>query len=155
MLLNTAKGFLFTLRTLLQLCSLQRENARLRAELEHEGAARATLQLQVDSKDTLLSSFRSQVESKQGSIVLSPQVLQNGTAKPDASPSSTGSPDKSPRVGLGQLLFFRGWRVMTDRPDSENIVATVTGECTSLLCRLKPVESKITYKRQFSQFWMR
>ncbi len=49
-----------------QLSELQKENVCLRAELERETTARETLQLQVNSKDQLLSSFRSQTDVKMG-----------------------------------------------------------------------------------------
>ena len=54
---------------LVQLSELQRENVRLRSELEREVTARQTLQLQVESKDNLLSSFRSQIDPKAGTYV--------------------------------------------------------------------------------------
>ena len=56
------------LKPRLQLSDLQRENVRLRAELEREITARQTLQLQVESKDNLLSSFRSQVDPNTGTL---------------------------------------------------------------------------------------
>ena len=60
-----------------QLSELQRENVRLRAELEREVTERQTLQLQMESKDNLLSSFRSQVDPKIGTY--GPQYLPPGT----------------------------------------------------------------------------
>ena len=47
-----------------QLSSVQKENLRLRGDLERELGSCQTLQLQLDSKDQLIASLRAQLDSR-------------------------------------------------------------------------------------------
>ena len=49
---------------MLQLSSLQKDNSRLRSELEREMAMRQNLEMQLQTRDQTLASLRSQLDSR-------------------------------------------------------------------------------------------
>ena len=53
----------------LQLSSLQKDNQRLRVDLEREITARQTLELQVESKEQTINSLKSQLEAKKHLLI--------------------------------------------------------------------------------------
>lgn len=59
----------------MQLSELQKENVRLRDELERENVARQTLQLQVESKDQLLSTMRAQADTRSATLQSSSYMI--------------------------------------------------------------------------------
>ena len=55
---------------ILQLTAFQKENLKMRCDLEREITARQTLQLQLESKEQLVGSLKSQLEARSASGLL-------------------------------------------------------------------------------------
>ena len=53
----------------LQLSSLQKDNHRLRSDLEREIATRQTLELQIESKEQTINSLKTQLETKKHLLI--------------------------------------------------------------------------------------
>ncbi len=75
--MNFLKVVLFST---LQLSDLQKENVRLREDLERENVARQTLQLQVESKDQLLSTMRAQADTRSATLQSSSYMIPTTAA---------------------------------------------------------------------------
>lgn len=52
-----------------QLNSLQKDNQRLRSDLEREIGTRQTLELQIESKEQTINSLKSQLEAKKHLLI--------------------------------------------------------------------------------------
>jgi len=92
-----------------QLSNLQKENLKSRADLERELATRQTLQLQVESKDQVISTLKAQLEAKGVKAII--------TETPTSSPRKVShSPSREPlsRSLLGTALEETA---ASDQPD--------------------------------------
>ena len=72
------------MQSLFQLSSLQKENHRIRNDLDREISARQTLELQVESKEQTISSLKSQLEAKRHLLIENSSPLKD-TDKPVSS----------------------------------------------------------------------
>lgn len=63
--------------TIFQLSNLQKENHRLRNDLDREISSRQTMELQVESKEQTISSLKSQLEAKRHLLIENSSPLKD------------------------------------------------------------------------------
>jgi len=61
--------YMYMLVFFLQLNSLQKDNQRLRSDLEREIGTRQTLELQIESKEQTINSLKTQLETKKHLLI--------------------------------------------------------------------------------------
>lgn len=69
--------FVYASLTILQLSNLQKENHRLRNDLDREISSRQTMELQVESKEQTISSLKSQLEAKRHLLIENSSPLKD------------------------------------------------------------------------------